>query len=196
MVRCTSCGNENEDNAAFCDTCGTLLGAAGTAHTPAVVSPAAASGNVCPACGSAVVPGEAFCEQCGAALDALLPASTVAPPAQQIAPALPRVLRLLIKPNDTEVTFPNKPEAIIGRSDPASQFFPDIDLDRFDALNQGVSRRHAKVQVRGDQIMIEDLDTANGTAINKQRLAPRLAQPIHDGDELRFGTLTATVRLS
>jgi pSer/pThr/pTyr-binding forkhead associated (FHA) protein len=44
--------------------------------------------------------------------------------------------------------------------------------------------------------LIEDLDTTNGTAVNRQRLAPRQTQPIRDGDEIRFGKLVATFHYS
>jgi pSer/pThr/pTyr-binding forkhead associated (FHA) protein len=104
-------------------------------------------------------------------------------------------IRMLIQPAGAEVVLPRKPEVIIGRADAASQFFPDVDLGSFDALTNGVSRRHARVSQHGDQVVLEDLDTANGTAINRQRLAPRQPQPIRDGDEVRFGKLIATVRL-
>lgn len=208
MIRCTSCGTENVDDAAFCDNCGTALsGPRPTGVTPPPYpspAPAAGSGTSCPACGGAVMPGEAFCETCGIALSA--PAPVQAPPplaAQQgfLAPppqpaATLQGVRLLIQLDGSEVALPDRPEAIIGRADTASHFFPDVDLDRFDALNNGVSRRHAKVLIQGGQVMIEDLDAANGTAVNRQRLAPHQAHAIRDGDEVRFGKLVATARLS
>jgi pSer/pThr/pTyr-binding forkhead associated (FHA) protein len=104
-------------------------------------------------------------------------------------------VRLLIQPSGAEITLPEQPEVIIGRADASSQFFPDVDLNRFDALSSGVSRRHARVTANAGQVAIEDLDTANGTAVNKQRLAPRQPRPIGDGDELRFGALVTVVRL-
>ncbi|HEU5012477.1 MAG TPA: FHA domain-containing protein [Roseiflexaceae bacterium] len=208
MICCASCGNENVDNAAFCDNCGMPLAAPGTAQafTPvAGVQASAASGSVCPACGGTVVPGEAFCEQCGATLNAPVPAAVGISPQMPTSAGKPTVsqsaagslhgLRLVIQSDGTEVALPNKSNVIIGRADPASQFFPDVDLDRFDALNHGVSRRHASVQIQSGQIVIQDLDTANGTAINRQPLAPHQPEPIHDGDELRFGKLVATIRL-
>jgi pSer/pThr/pTyr-binding forkhead associated (FHA) protein len=101
---------------------------------------------------------------------------------------------LLIQPTGTEVVFPDVAEAIVGRADASSNFFPDVDLDLYDAASNGVSRSHAKVLLRDGRILIEDLDTTNGTTVNRQRLAPRQAQPIRDGDEIRFGKLVVTFR--
>jgi pSer/pThr/pTyr-binding forkhead associated (FHA) protein len=106
-----------------------------------------------------------------------------------------KAIRLLIQPAGAQLALPNQPEVIVGRADASSQFYPDVDLDPFDALNNGVSRRHARVLIQSGQVTIEDLDTANGTSVNRQRLTPNRAQLIRDGDELRFGKLVATVRL-
>ena len=43
--------------------------------------------------------------------------------------------------------------------------------------------------VESGQILLEDLDSVNGTSVNKQRLSPRKPHPIKHGDELRFGKL-------
>lgn len=213
MIRCTSCGTENEAGAAFCDNCGAQLAtptlSAGS-HQPTAMSMPTASERHCPACGEIVLPGEAFCATCGAVLSAPLSESaallqpfvaqpqsgvTVRQPVARPAVTL-RGVKLLIGLTDAEIVLPDRTEVIVGRADAASQFFPDVNLDHFDALANGVSRRHARMLVQGDQILLEDLDAANGTAVNRQRLAPRQSLAIRDGDELRFGTLTATVRLS
>ena len=212
MATCVSCGTENVDGAVFCDSCGAALGHGVAAPQSATFAqPAMArAGNACPACGGSVMAGEAFCDSCGAALNAPAPSGVSAalptyspavqpaayPPAPTNIPVLRALrVRLLIQPSGDEIALPEKPEVIIGRADASSQFFPDVDLNRFDALNSGVSRRHARLTAQRGQIAIEDLDTANGTAVNKQRLAPRQSQLISDGDELRFGTLVMVVRL-
>jgi hypothetical protein len=213
MATCRSCGTDNVEGAAFCDSCGISLTPGTGAQQPAAPAqpPMARAGSACPACGGSVMPGEAFCDSCGATLNSPIPsgASGAQPayaPAAQPAAYAPRGaptlratmsarVRLLIQPSGEEITLPEQPEVIIGRADTSSQFFPDIDLNRFDALGSGVSRRHARVTAHAGQVAIEDLDTANGTVVNKQRLAPRQLQPLGDGDELRFGALVMLVRL-
>ncbi|HEX6739786.1 MAG TPA: FHA domain-containing protein, partial [Vicinamibacteria bacterium] len=49
----------------------------------------------------------------------------------------------------------------------------------------GVSRRHARIVVRGDEASLEDLGSKNGTFVGEQRLeAPRL---LADGDVISLG---------
>ena len=49
-----------------------------------------------------------------------------------------------------------------------------------------VSRRHAKLHLRADGWVVEDLGSTNGTFVNDVKIAAPTA--IHDGDQLRFGS--------
>ena len=62
-------------------------------------------------------------------------------------------------------------------------------LEAHDALNQGVSRYHAKLTVQGGQVYVEDLKTANYTNLRGQRLQPGQKYPLNNGDELILGRL-------
>jgi pSer/pThr/pTyr-binding forkhead associated (FHA) protein len=77
----------------------------------------------------------------------------------------------------------------MGREDPVSGIFPEIDLDPYGAQEDGVGRKHAQLVLQGGQVCIEDLDSVNGTAVNKQKLAPHQPRPLKDGDELRLGKM-------
>ncbi len=78
---------------------------------------------------------------------------------------------------------------ILGRSDEAIQYSPDVDLAVFDARERGVSRRHAAlVQFSGAMHMV-DLGSVNGTYINGIRLVSDHPSSISPGDELRLGML-------
>jgi DNA-binding winged helix-turn-helix (wHTH) protein len=72
---------------------------------------------------------------------------------------------------------------VIGR-DPSG----DVWLD-----GRGVSRRHAKITVRGDTATIEDLKSKNGTWVNGHRLLG--AEPLKDGDQLKLGSVRITFRV-
>jgi hypothetical protein len=51
----------------------------------------------------------------------------------------------------------------------------------------GVSRRHAAVSRAGDQLVVNDLGSTNGTYVNGRRLGDAPPWPLRDGDQLRIG---------
>lgn len=79
------------------------------------------------------------------------------------------------------------PETIIGREDPISNIFPDIDTTPFGGLEGGVSRKHAKITQEDDQYHIEDLSSTNYTLVNKEKLEPATPRKLAAGDEIRLG---------
>jgi pSer/pThr/pTyr-binding forkhead associated (FHA) protein len=97
--------------------------------------------------------------------------------------------RLTVVNSGAAVALPNAIQAVIGRADPVSQFFPDVDLTPHGALDNGVGRRHVRIFVSGGQVMVEDLDSTNGTLLNGVRLTARQPQPLHQGDQLTLGKL-------
>lgn len=54
-----------------------------------------------------------------------------------------------------------------------------------------VSRHHAELYLHGGQPWVRDLDSSNGTYVNRQKVRE---QGLRDGDELRFDTLVFAVR--
>ena len=74
-------------------------------------------------------------------------------------------------------------ENVIGR-DPGCNVWLDV---------PGVSRRHARVVVSGDVVVVEDLGSKNGTFVAD---TPVLAsQPLHDGERLQIGPVEVQFRL-
>jgi diguanylate cyclase (GGDEF)-like protein len=67
-----------------------------------------------------------------------------------------------------------KPEMILGRS-------PKAEI-RVDA--EGISRKHAKLFLRGGHVYIEDSGSTNGTFVNDQKITDT---QLHDGDYLKVG---------
>jgi hypothetical protein len=102
-------------------------------------------------------------------------------------------LRLSILDSGRDVDLPLTKEVIIGRLDPASDCFPEIDLTSDGGLKKGVSRRHAKITRRGNEVFIEDLGSMNGTFLNRKKLTPYLPQVLKSGDELQLGGLILQV---
>lgn len=82
---------------------------------------------------------------------------------------------------------------VIGRSDEASSYIPDIDLVGYDAREKGVSRRHsALVRYQGATCVV-DLNSVNGTFVDGKRLDPDVPHPIGKSCEVTLGTLTLTI---
>lgn len=180
---------------------------------PTYMTPSSETGEIiCPTCQHPNIAGSAFCENCGAQLPqaappqspaAFTPETPASPPQPTPEPAaVPSPLpspaprpdaisgRLVIQ--DSQVTLPippGKPMIVIGREDPVSGVFPDIDLDPHGGHEAGVGRRHAQLVMRDGQVFLEDLDSVNGTAVNRQRIQPNDPKPVNSGDEIRLGKM-------
>jgi hypothetical protein len=107
----------------------------------------------------------------------------------------PVSLKLLIPDSGREVELPLLREVNVGRLDPATACFPEIDLTSDGGLEKGVSRRHAKISRRGSKVLIQDLGSINGTFLNRKKLMPYLPQALKSGDELQLSKLVLRVSL-
>jgi hypothetical protein len=146
----------------------------------------------CPACSAEVEAGDKFCSNCGATLGAppvTAPAPVAAPPtAPSVGP------RLVISASGAEIPLPAKDEILIGREDPISGIYPEVDLTVHGGEEGGVSRRHARLLVQAGITSVEDLDSTNYTFVNRQKLVPKTPHPLNDGDELRCGRVAMVFR--
>jgi hypothetical protein len=62
------------------------------------------------------------------------------------------------------------------------------------ALNDDrVSRRHARLSIEDDNVVLEDLNSTNGTKINGKLLTPYTPEEIAPGDIVRFGSLELSI---
>ncbi len=71
---------------------------------------------------------------------------------------------------------------VIGRGDQANLRLPDV----------GISRRHARLDFDGAQVVLTDLGSTNGTMVNGQRVS---AVALNPGDMIQLGTTTLTFRV-
>ncbi|WP_119067585.1 FHA domain-containing protein [Aggregatilinea lenta] len=82
-------------------------------------------------------------------------------------------------------------ECVIGRA--GGDASPDIDLTPFGAMAMGVSRRHVKLVRQSATIMVQDLDSVNGSFLNGKRLFPFQPRVLRNEDELVLGKLALRI---
>jgi serine/threonine protein kinase, bacterial len=140
----------------------------------------------CGFCGGRIAADDIFCAHCGARQ----PMAGVGSSATLRA-ARPTAKLVVAGTTELDASFVlQKDNNLLGRTDPHSNVFPEIDLSRFDPETK-VSRRHARIWREGETFLVEDLGSVNGTVINDSvRLAPRQPRVLDSGDKLRLGETT------
>ncbi len=140
----------------------------------------------CGFCGGRIAADDIFCAHCGAKQPTAGAGSSAT-----LRAARPTAKLVVAGTTELDASFVlQKDNNLLGRTDPHSNVFPEIDLSRFD-LETKVSRRHARIWREGDTFLVEDLGSVNGTVINDSiRLAPRQPRVLDSGDKLRLGETT------
>ncbi|HZP45763.1 MAG TPA: FHA domain-containing protein [Candidatus Binataceae bacterium] len=208
MIKCSECGYDNMDGLDYCDGCGAKLQttpAAGETHAAEPAAPAAEASPPAgePAVAQEVTPPSASSSVAAAAAEseaAPAPEPSRAPtgeikPAVQPTPApapsaVPFKAKLSIirgserRGHEFELEAGNN---LIGRWDPETGAFPEVDLDADDPEAK-ISRKHALIRIEGGKITLEDIGSLNGTYVNRQpRLQPGSPVDLKDGDEIIIG---------
>jgi hypothetical protein len=156
----------------------------------------------CPFCNSVYPENTLFCEECGSylapgngqATDPLTGPIDVDRDQKRPGGGAFKILVLSVE-GGGHIELPLSKEVVIGRLDAGRAVFPDVDMTTEQGMDKGVSRRHARISRREDQVFIEDLNSLNGTFLNATRLVPELPYPIKDGDQVQLGKLVMTVHL-
>lgn len=168
----------------------------------------------CSACGKENLPGEMFCQFCGVQLPPV--ASNLPPPPTPLTGVLGRqrksaqaesILpdqvqetgksRLVLHGSTIEFLLPvSQKEVLIGRSDPAKDIYPDIDLAPYEGERKGVSRRHARIVRDSKGTYLVDLNSTNFTFLNQKKLQPGQEYFLKDGDKVSLGLLVLEYRSS
>ncbi len=146
----------------------------------------------CGFCGQKIVATDLFCAFCGAKQ----------PIAQQGVHseiyAHPSMTARLLIMGTSELESPafslEKDDNLIGRRDPMSNIFPEVDLSKYDPQTK-ISRRHARIWREGNSFLVEDLGSSNGTVLmpalsDVMRLVPHQPHALTSGDQLKLGDTT------
>lgn len=140
----------------------------------------------CGFCGGRIAADDLYCAHCGMKQPLVGTGSSDALRAARATAKL-----IVAGTTELDISFVlQKDSNLVGRSDPHSNVFPEVDLSKFDPETK-VSRRHARIWREGETFLIEDLNSVNGTVINDAvRLAPRQPRVLESGDKLRLGETT------
>jgi serine/threonine protein kinase, bacterial len=135
----------------------------------------------CGFCGGRIAADDIFCAHCGQKQPIGDSARLARPTAKLIVAGTTELDASFNLPRDSN---------LVGRTDPLSNIFPEVDLSRFDPHTK-VSRRHARIYREGDVYKVEDLGSVNGTVINDViRLEPRQPRELGSGDRIKLGETT------
>lgn len=95
--------------------------------------------------------------------------------ATMVRPVVPKFVLRGMSGEQFGRSYPLNASLAVGRAEDATLHLP---LD-------GISRQHARLTPAGDEVLLEDLGSANGTWLNGKRISRAQAQ---HGDEIRFDT--------
>jgi hypothetical protein len=216
MIKCPYCSYENEDGTLFCEQCKSDLNVMNQGEIPqaqpmeAEAALEAEAAKVAPPLvvgapalsvetvdhapvaqaiadtGAHAIPGPAVAE---ATAPALVPGNgaTTLPAGAQPRLVVLRGLRL----NVEYALFEG--ENYIGRTDEKPV---DIDLEDQEPPDRiWSSRQHAVIVVDNGVITIEDLESSNGTFVNRTRLFPKTKRALQPGDVLQIGTVQMRLKI-
>lgn len=162
--------------------------------------------KTCPNCSHVNRVGLLFCEECGqnlaSAVHATLPTRKIQNENNDAAAKATwgsarfgegSSVILHIRDAAEPLVLAPAPRMTMGRFDSGSIEKPDIDFTPYGALDKGVSRTHAALELSEDTLTLVDTGSSNGTFLNGQRLVPNQPRVLRDGDEIRLGKLIAHI---
>jgi FHA domain len=195
MIKCGECGYENMDGLDYCDGCGAKLAAAAgsSAAAPAAAAPEATP-TAAPAESTDGTPAAAAEAPAAEAPKSEAPTGEIKPetapesaPAAAGAPFKAKLAIVRGSPRKGQEFPLEDGNNLVGRWDPETGSFPEVDLDADDPEAK-ISRKHALIRIDGGKITIEDIGSLNGTYVNRQpRLSPGSPAEIKSGDEVIIG---------
>ena len=101
-------------------------------------------------------------------------------------------LLLFLLNNSKPIALCTEREFVLGRGG-ALVSMPLFDLSEFDAYAMGVSRTHAVIKAVDNEYVLVDLNSANGTWVNGDRLLPTKPHSLPSGSVIQLGRLRLVV---
>ena len=146
----------------------------------------------CGFCGQKIVATDLFCAFCGAKQP--IAQQGVHSEIYSPAPATAKLMILGTGDLETPAFSLEKHDNLVGRRDPMSNIFPEVDLSKYDPQTK-ISRRHARIWREGQNFLVEDLGSSNGTLLlsptrDALRLIPHQPHSLASGDKIQMGDTT------
>lgn len=197
MVKCPFCGFNNEEGALFCEQCKSDLGSTTPTPAPAPAPP----GEPVPV--ASVV--EAVPETAPPMAEVVEAPPAAAPGAAETAPApaeapaakLPadaKPVLVVLRGQKVNAEYPiYEGLNFIGRADEKPV---DIDLEDQEPPDRiWCSRQHALITFENNELTVEDLNSANGTYVNRTRIYPGQKKPLNVGDVIQIGNVQMKLKV-
>jgi pSer/pThr/pTyr-binding forkhead associated (FHA) protein len=168
MIKCKTCGNQEYEGVLFCGECGTQLAFA-------------SDGRV----------------------NTLVYTSQLQNMNVDISNTIPKKLLeerdfiLYYQDQEEALELPVQNEFSIGRVVEGQVIAPDVDLNKYEAYNLGVSRLHATIRIdpKMNKVFVIDQGSANGTFVNNYEIPANSEVPLNHGDVLTLGKFSLKVIL-
>ena len=210
MLKCPFCNFDNEEGALFCEQCKSDL--SGVEPAPAAppvpvahvleetipmaqpMAEAAVVAAVVEATPVAPPPAAPVEPEVSAAppVEPAAPAPPAAAPAPLAAEAQPKLV--VIRGQKLNAEYPIYPDLnFIGRADEKPV---DIDLEDQEPPDRvWCSRQHALITFEGGLLTIEDLNSANGTYVNRNRVYPGQKRQLSVNDVIQIGNVQMKLKV-
>jgi hypothetical protein len=165
----------------------------------------------CKLCGKEEYHGMLFCSECGSQLivadgeqvNTLVYNRKLRGLNMDISNTIPKELLnerdfiLYYMDGEETLDLPVQNEFTLGRQVEGQPIAPDVDLNKYDAFDLGVSRLHATIRInpKKNQVHVIDLGSANGSKVNGYEIPANSEVPLNHGDILTLGKFNLKVIL-
>lgn len=171
---CPECGTKNPPDVSDCINCDCdLMSVAVNDETLAAKNFSSMKRSekkelvkICSECGAKNLPNVRKCSNCGEDISDIL-----ATPESEV-----KAVKFALKSLDGKFVFKIDENIIVGRENAMQEYLAEKIF---------VSRRHCRFTVEGDEIFVEDLNSANSTYVNNKKIFGKTK--LSKGDELGLG---------
>jgi hypothetical protein len=199
MVKCPFCGFNNEDGTLFCEQCKSDLAQSTPVPGPAPTAP----------------PGEAVPMAAVVAEATPAPVAESAPPMADVVPTpVAEEAPPAPAPESAPAKFPPdaNPKLVVLRGQKINAEYPiyeghnfigrsdekpvDIDLEDQEPPDRiWCSRQHALITFENGEMTLEDLNSSNGTFLNRNRVYPGQKKPLAVNDVIQIGNVQLKLKV-